>query len=118
MPVEPSAGQIALLVLAIALFAIGGIMSLMRLRRPSESLRVGGKACMYGGVTVALLVLIWHSAKRDSWLPLGDNFDALVWLGVLLSLFVLYVQRRRPLAGLEWFVMPIVILLLIGAVVF
>jgi ABC-type uncharacterized transport system permease subunit len=118
MPGEPTLGQIALLVVAIALFAIGGILSLMRLRRASESLRITGKACTYLGVVAALVVLIWHSVKRDNWLPLGDNFDALVWLGLLLSLFVLYVQRRRPLAGLEWFVMPIVILLLIGAAIF
>jgi ABC-type uncharacterized transport system permease subunit len=119
MPGEPSTGQIALLVIAIALFAIGGILSLMRLRRPpGETLRIASKACLYLGATISLCVLIWHAVKRDNWLPLGDNFDALVWLGVLLSLFVLYVQRRRPLAGLEWFVMPIVILLLVGAVVF
>jgi ABC-type uncharacterized transport system permease subunit len=37
---------------------------------------------------------------------------------LLLALFVAYVQRAHPLRGLDWFVMPIVILLLIAAAVF
>ena len=38
--------------------------------------------------------------------------------GLLLALFVLYTQRIHPLRGLDWFVLPIVILLLAGAAVF
>jgi ABC-type uncharacterized transport system permease subunit len=49
--------------------------------------------------------------------PLDDNFDALIWLAVLLALFVMYVQRTRPVGGLDWFIMPIVIALLVGAAV-
>ncbi len=49
---------------------------------------------------------------------MNDNFNSLAWLGVLLALFVMYTQRVRPVAGLEWFVMPIVILLLVAAGVF
>ena len=30
---------------------------------------------------------------------------------------MLYVQRRSPLGGLDWFIMPVVVLLLIGAMV-
>jgi ABC-type uncharacterized transport system permease subunit len=36
----------------------------------------------------------------------------------LLALFVVYVQRHKPLVGLEWFVMPIVVLLLLAAAFF
>ena len=58
------------------------------------------------------------SGHTKDWLPLGDNFDALVWLGLLLAMFVLYTQRAHPLRGLDWFVLPIVILLLVSAAVF
>jgi ABC-type uncharacterized transport system permease subunit len=120
--VEPTAGQVALLVVAIALFAAGVALSLWRLwggdERKVERLRVAAKACTYGGVVAGIAVIVWHSAARGNWLPLADNFDALIWLGLLLALFVLYTQGTRPLRGLDWFVMPIVVLLLVLAAVF
>jgi ABC-type uncharacterized transport system permease subunit len=115
---EPTAGQIALLIAAVALFAVGSGLSLSRIWWDKNSLRVGAKACWYWGVLVGLGVLVWHSIDRGRWLPAEDNFDTLVWLGLLLALFVLYVQRTRPLGGLDWFVMPIVVLLLVCAGVF
>jgi len=115
---EPTAGQIALLFASVALFAAGWGLSLARLRADRESLRVAAKACMYGGLVVGLGVLVWHSANRGNWLPLSDNFDTLVWLGLLLALFVLYTQRTHPLRGLDWFVTPIVVLLLVSAAIF
>jgi ABC-type uncharacterized transport system permease subunit len=115
---EPTAGQIALLFASVALFAAGWGLSLARLRVERDSLRVAAKACMYGGLVSGLGVLLWHSAGRRNWLPLADNFDTLVWLGLLLALFVLYTQRTRPLRGLDWFVSPIVVLLLVAAAVF
>jgi ABC-type uncharacterized transport system permease subunit len=42
----------------------------------------------------------------------------MVFLALLLGLFVMYMQRVRPVPGLDWFVMPIVILLLVVAAVF
>jgi len=116
--VEPSPGQIALLVVSIVLIALGSGFSVLRIRRPSERLRVAAKACWYSGAIVSLGVLIWHSIDRGSWMPLGDNFDTLIWLGLLLTLFVLYVQRYHPLGGLDWFLIPIVILLLVCAAIF
>ena len=115
---EPTAGQLALLIVSVALFAAGWGLSLARLRRDRDVLRLPAKACMYGGLVTGLGVLVWHSAGRGNWLPLTDNFDTLVWLGLLLALFVLYTQRTRPLRGLDWFVAPIVVLLLVGAAVF
>jgi ABC-type uncharacterized transport system permease subunit len=115
---EPTAGQIALLVASVALFAGGWGLSLARLWADRETLRVAAKACMYGGLVTGLGVLLWHSATRGNWLPLSDNFDTLVWLGLLLALFVLYTQRTHPLRGLDWFVTPIVVLLLVSAAVF
>lgn len=116
--IEPTTGQIALLVASIALFAIGSGVSLARIWWDRNDLRIAAKACWYSGVLAAVGVLAWHSARRGSWLPLEDNFDTLIWLGLLLAAFVLYVQRMRPLGGLDWFVMPTVILLLVGAAIF
>jgi ABC-type uncharacterized transport system permease subunit len=113
----PTTGQILLLILAILLFLTGGLLSLARTWWDRESLRIGTKACLWSGVTVSLGVLVWHMLTRPTgnWLPLEDNFEAFIWLAVLLAGFVLYVQRTRPLGGLDWFVMPIVIILLIAA---
>jgi ABC-type uncharacterized transport system permease subunit len=115
---EPTAGQIALLIASVALFAAAWGLSLARIWVDRNALRVASKACMYGGLVVGLGVLVWHSSSRGNWLPLSDNFDTLVWLGLLLALFVLYTQRTRPLRGLDWFVTPIVVLLLVSAAIF
>ena len=50
-----------------------------------ERIRIAAKACAYVGVTLGILVLVWHSLVRGSWLPLEDNFDALIWLALLLA---------------------------------
>jgi ABC-type uncharacterized transport system permease subunit len=116
----PTTAQIIVLIVATAFFAAGGIVSFARLWKSggSNRMRIGAKACMYFGVLFAACVLVWHSITRGNWLPLGDNFDALIWLAVLLALFVAYVQRTRPLAALDWFIMPVVMLLLVAAAVF
>jgi ABC-type uncharacterized transport system permease subunit len=113
----PTTSQILLLVLATLLFVAGGICSLLRTWWDREGLRIASKACLWSGVFVCLALLIWHMLARPTgnWLPLEDNFEAFIWLAVLLTCFVLYVQRTRPLGGLDWFVMPIVIVLLIAA---
>lgn len=119
MPADvPHAGQLALLFAAIAAFAAGGVLSIVRIKSESNRLRVAAKACQYLGILIGVAVLVWHSVARRSWLPLEDNFDAMIWLALLLAAFVAYVQRTRPLRGLDWFVMPIVILLLLAAAVF
>lgn len=116
----PNPGQLTLLAAAVVLLAAGWALSLARLRwaERSERLRLGAKICTYFGILVALGVLVWHSLGRGNWVPLGDNFDALIWLGLLLTLFVLYMQRTRPVGGLDWFILPIAILLLVGAAFF
>ncbi len=114
----PTTPQIALLFAAVAFFAVGGLISVARLRSNTRTMRIVGKSCLYWGTTTAVAVLIWHSAARGRWVPIGDNFDALIWLAVLLSLFAAYVQGTKPLAALDWFIMPIVIALLVFAAVF
>lgn len=114
----PTHGQLVLLMLSVALFIGGGAMSVIRLWRDQRWLRVACKSCLYWGIAVAVAVLIWHSVRRGKWMPANDNFDALIWLAVLLAGFVAYVQGTRPLAALDWFVMPIVVILLVCAAIF
>src|ERR1700729_3132677 len=114
----PTQGQIALLLVSVAFFAAGGLFSFARLRWNTNTVRLSGKSCIYFGLLGAIGVLVWHSFTRSSWIPIGDNFDALIWLGLLLAIFVLYVQGTRPLAALEWFLIPVVVGLLVCAAVF
>jgi ABC-type uncharacterized transport system permease subunit len=118
MPDVPSHGQLGLLFAAIAVFAIGGLISIARLRVDRTGFRLASKVCLYSGVCLGVGVLIWHSIGRHSWIPLEDNFDTLIWLGLFLALFVAYVQRAHPLRGLDWFITPIVILLWVAAAIF
>lgn len=111
----PTAGQLALLVVCIALFAAGGVASMLRLWRDRPGLRIAARLCMSAGLSAAVAVLVWHSAGRGSWVPLSDNFDALICLAVLLALFVVYVQGARGIPAMDWFVMPVVLLLLLAA---
>ncbi len=114
----PTTGQLALLFAAVTLFVVGGGLSVGRAWRPTAAgLRVASKSCLYWGLAAAVGVLVWHSAYRGRWVPVGDNFDALVWLAVLLAGFTAYVQGTRPLAALDWLLMPVVVVLLVGAAV-
>jgi ABC-type uncharacterized transport system permease subunit len=111
----PTIGQLILLAAAIACFAVGGTLSISRLWTDSERRRLAGKSVIYWGIVAGVAVLVWHSITRRNWLPLNDNFDALIWLALLLAGFVTYMQRARPLRGLDWFVMPVALVFLIGA---
>ena len=118
MPDVPNAGQLVLLGLATLSFAVACVIALLRLKSQRESLRVPGKIAFYIGIALGVAVLAWHSVLRKSWVPLEDNFDTLLWLAMLLAIFIAYTQRTRPLRGLESFMTPIVVLLLIAAAVF
>jgi ABC-type uncharacterized transport system permease subunit len=76
------------------------------------------KTCVYWGTLLAVIALIWQSADRGQWMPLDDNFQCLLCLGILLAGFVLYIQHKRPIGGLDWFLLPIVIVLLLSAALF
>ena len=84
---NPSTGQLALLGISVALFAIGGAISLARLWSAAPALRLAAKACDYSGVLAAGGVIVWHSLARHHWQPMYDNFDSLIWLAILLALF-------------------------------
>jgi ABC-type transport system involved in cytochrome c biogenesis permease subunit len=110
--------QIALVLGAAMLFLVGGVISFARLWKPSNKLRLTAKSLAYFGICLGLAALVWRSVERGSWLPLQDNFEALATLALLLAGFTLYVQRVRPIPGLDWFLMPIVIILLICSCLF
>src|SRR5918993_819652 len=114
----PTTGQLILLVIVVALFVAGGALSFARVRWDRRDLRVASRIFLGVGIVAAGALLAWHAASRRNWVPIGDNFDALVWLATLLAMFTLYVQRHRTLGALDWFVMPLVIALLIAAGVF
>src|SRR3954452_1516398 len=102
----------------MALFVAAEGISLSRLWHEFHWSRLAAKACIYLGVLTSVIVLVWHAIARGSWLPLDDNFEAFIWLGELLAVFVLYVQRTRPIGGIDWFVLPIVVLLMLAGVLF
>jgi ABC-type uncharacterized transport system permease subunit len=124
----PTTGQLALLILAAALFAASVTASVLRSRKATSATSSAPRGpqragpitvgTLAGGIVASIGVIVWHAASRGHWLPINDNFEALVWLGALLALFVLYIQTTRPLGALDWFVTPVAILLLLGAAFF
>lgn len=112
MPEIPTLPQLSVLAIAIVALAIGVVLSVLR-SRGSEKLRVPMKMLYYWALSLAIVVVIWHTTGRGRWTPLESNFDTLVSLGAILGIFLMYVQKRRPVAGLDWFVMPMVMLLLL-----
>jgi len=114
----PTIAQILLVFAAILAFAIGGGMSATRAWTDHPMPRLLARILLVCGILVCAAVIIWHSIATSAWLPIGDTFASLVWLAGLLSLFVLYVQRHRQLGSLDWYVMPVVILLLVAAAIF
>jgi len=114
MPTQP---QIILLLLGATLLALRGIASFLLLKGPNPNLRNLRIAFAGAGLLCAVAVLVWHNVTRGSWMPIGDNFDALIWLAVLLILFLAYVQATRPLLALDGLIVPIVLVLMLGAAV-
>src|SRR5947207_1620681 len=118
MPAAPTIPQILLLLVSCLVFAAGGGISLARIWSDHPGQRLMAKICLYVGIALAVIVLIWHAANRGAWMPLEDNFETLIWLGLLLAVFLMYMQRAKPIGGLDWFIMPIVIVLLLAAALF
>lgn len=114
----PTPGHILLLGVSIALFAVGGTLSLSRIWWNRPILWTGALLAGWSGVAVGLGLVIWRAVERNVVIPLDHNFDALVMLALVMAGFVLYVQMTRPIGALDWFLMPFVVVLLIGAGVF
>lgn len=117
MPEEPNLAQLGMLGAAVALLVAGIVMSILRSRDTGRG-RLPVKMFDYWGLLLAAVVLVWHTASRKSWLPIESNFGSLICLALILGVFMMYIQRRRPIPGMDWFVLPVVILLLIAAGVF
>jgi ABC-type transport system involved in cytochrome c biogenesis permease subunit len=115
---EPTGSQLAVLGVVALLFLVSGLLAVFRSRRDRLSLRISAKAFGWSGVAAGVLLLVWHASQRHSFVPLDDNFEAFIWLSLLLAAMVLYVQRTQPVAGLDWFAMPIAIGLLGAAAYF
>ncbi len=109
-----STAQIILLIMAIVAYFAGGAATLLTVsgHKPAPYLRW---TFMVGGIVLSLALLIWHISGTGSWQPLQDSLSALLTLSILLAAFVAYVQLKRPIASLEWLVMPVVIVLLLMA---
>lgn len=120
----PTFGQIFLVIAAACVLAAGGFLSASRLKWERPWLLAGARICLAAGVLLTAAALLWHALARGDWMPITDNFDALLWLGMLLSLFVIYIQRmgggagRGGLGGVDRFIMPLVIVLLGAAAYF
>ena len=126
MPLSPPANptpQVAQLVAAglVALwFAAISCGVAVRLRRGRPTPTRLARALTLLGVLATAGVLAWHLFPQvfaGRWRPFGDNFEALLWLGLLPAVFVASVQSRRPVPGLELFMLPPVVLLLGAAAV-
>jgi ABC-type transport system involved in cytochrome c biogenesis permease subunit len=113
-----TAGQIALILVSAALFLSGAFCSIVRIWKPGNTLRLTAKSLAYFGICFALAAVIWRSVSRGSWLPMADNFQTMASLAILLAGFTLYIQRARPIPGLDWFLLPVVMLLLICSALF
>jgi ABC-type uncharacterized transport system permease subunit len=111
----PTTGQFVLLAIAAAMLALSWGLSLARLWGERPGLPLASRAALVAGIVASLAVLAWHALQRRDWIPVHDNFDALIWLGTLLALFVLYVQGARRLGAIDWFVLPVAVLLVLGA---
>jgi ABC-type uncharacterized transport system permease subunit len=111
----PSLPQLALLFIAAAFFAGGVCVSFLQGWRERAAPKAISRALMVAGIFSIIVLILWHDAARGRWLPLGDNFDALLWLAAMLAVFVVYVQSTKPLTGLDWFAAPVVVLLLLAA---
>ena len=110
--IAPSAVEVTALLASAGLLCASVAASVTRLWRAAAAV------CGWGGVALGVLVLLIHASSRDAWMPLEDNFGALAALGLMLAGCVLYVQQTRPVGGLDWFILPVAALMLVGAAIF
>jgi len=113
VPDAPTFIQLSLVIAAALAFAAGSGISAARLGRPAVSVSMS-----VAGLLLCLAALASHSISRNDWLPLRDNFDALVWLAVIIGGAGLYLQWRGTVGRIEWVVSPVVVLLLVCAAAF
>ncbi|MDB5326536.1 MAG: cytochrome c assembly protein [Phycisphaerales bacterium] len=106
----PTIVQLLLVAAAAALIAAGTVLSARGRRGTSVFPAVG--------LGLALAAQLLHSGDRHDWLPLQDNFDALLWLAILVGGVTLYLRHRGTVPKVDLVTGPIVMVLLIAAAVF
>lgn len=123
--------QIILLVLIIVTYVVGGALTVARARQSLRRLQQhqsperdatrprrahpASLALLSVGLGLSTVLFTWHMLRTSPRQPLQDSFSAMLGLAILLAGFVTYIQWTRAIAALEWFAMPIVILLLLMA---
>lgn len=113
MPEAPSTGSLILAYAAAGLFLVGVIVSIVRSKDRAFSMIAG-----LAGLVLAVAALVWHAVSHDQWLPLEDNFSALMWLGVMVGCVSIYLEARRSVGRVDWALSPIVIVFLLAGAVF
>ena len=113
MPDAPTHFQLLLVIAAAISFAAAGAVSAARVTGPNVTAILSG-----AGLVFCAAALTAHSIARDNWLPLRDNFDALVWLATIIGAASLYLQRRAAVGRIEWVASPVVVVLLVCAASF
>jgi ABC-type uncharacterized transport system permease subunit len=113
VPEAPTHVQLLLVIAAAVAFAASGGVSAARVTSAAVTAALSGV-----GLLLAAAALITHSITRNNWLPLRDNFDALVWLAFIIGAASLYLQRRTPVGRIEWIASPVIVVLLVCAAAF
>lgn len=108
MPDGPTIAQLIWIAVAAVLLAGGTIASAKRRRPLAAGLSVAG-------LLAAILAQTLHALHRNDWIPLQDNFDALLWLAILLAATSLYLRRNPAMTPIDRIATPIAVLLMAGA---
>lgn len=110
---EPTLGQVILTIMSAGCFLISVWISMFGVLSRGH---VG--LLSVAGTVLSLIALIWHAVQRGSWVPLDDNFDAILWIAILTAMVSLYLQRQKMIGRIDWVLSPIVALLLLSAAFF
>jgi len=106
--------QISALILAALSYLLAGALALTREQRGRVQKRA--RAGVAVGSLLTLALFLWHSLQPGgNWQPLGDNVAALLGMATLIGVFLLYIQFRHPIASLELFLVPVILVLLVLA---
>jgi ABC-type uncharacterized transport system permease subunit len=114
----PTLAHLALLSVSAGLLVASLLAAILRDQSTSPLMPRAVWGCRIGAILTGVALLVWFGLDRGSLMPLRDNFDALVWLSLLATVFLSYVQVRRPVRGLEYFITPLAVLLLAAAGLF